>query len=47
MVLPMARETRQAVRTTSRADAAKAEDQVKTVRTTNQEANSGKCVWIA
>jgi hypothetical protein len=41
----MARDVRQAVRTRSRAVAAKAEDQVKTVRTTNQEASSGKCVW--
>jgi hypothetical protein len=44
MVDPMAREVRHAVRTMSRAVAANAQDQVKTVRTTNQEASSGKCV---
>ena len=31
----------------SRAEAARAEDQVKAVRTTNQDASSGKWVWIA
>jgi hypothetical protein len=35
------------VRTKSRAEAASALDQVKTARTTNQQASSGKCVWIA
>ena len=45
-MLPIAREVKQPVRTKSRAEAASALDQVKTVRTTNQEASSGKCVWI-
>ena len=44
MVEPIASEVRQAVMTMSRAVAARAQDQVKTVRTTNQEASSGKCV---
>jgi hypothetical protein len=44
IVLPIASEVRQLVSTASRAVAARAQDQVKTVRTTNQEANSGKCV---
>ena len=44
IVLPMAREVKHVVRTMSRAVAARALDQVKTVRTTNQEASSGKCV---
>lgn len=46
MVLPTAREKRVAARTASRAVEARAQDQVKTVKTTNQDANSGKCVWI-
>lgn len=46
MVLPTAREKRVAARTASRAVEARAQDQVKTVKTTNQDASSGKCVWI-
>lgn len=44
MVLPMARKMRAALRTTSRARAARAQDHVKMVRMTNQLASSGKCV---
>lgn len=44
MVDPIASEVKQAVSTMSRAVAANAQDQVNTVRTTNQEASSGK--WV-
>jgi hypothetical protein len=44
IVDPMASEKRQTERTMSRAVAARAPLQVKAVRTTNQEASSGK--WV-
>ncbi|KAH8637013.1 hypothetical protein IG631_08848 [Alternaria alternata] len=44
IVLPMAREKRQTLRTTSLAVAASAPDHVKTQSITNQDASSGKCV---
>lgn len=46
IVLPIARENKQDARMRSRAVAASADDQVKTVITMNQDASSGKCVWI-
>lgn len=47
MVLPIAREKRQQQRTMSRAVAARAQDQVKIARMTNQDASSGKWVWMS
>lgn len=47
MVEPMARDVKQPRSTRSRAEAAKAQDQVNMARMMNQEASSGKCVWIS